>query len=121
MNIPEIVGAENEEPSVDGSEESKSRASSQLNRSMSMLNCSLNADSMYTSNNVYSEHKSTLMKSKISGFEVNLNRREEATPEQMLDYLVNLNKILKVKTHSYKKKFLKWKEMNFYKVNSDRR
>lgn len=98
------------------SEDSGSRSSSQLNKSMSMLNCSLNADSNFMSNNVYSEHKSTLMKSKISGFEVNLNRKEEPSAEQMLDYLVNLNKLLKVKTQSYKKKFLRWKEMNFYKV-----
>lgn len=55
----------------------------------------------------------------MSGFDVNGNQKKEAPPEQMLDYLVNLNKLLRVKSLSYKKKFLRWKEMNFFKVSQE--
>lgn len=44
------------------SDESRSVQNTSLNQSMSILNCSLNADSNYLSNNVYSEHKSFILK-----------------------------------------------------------
>ena len=116
MSISSGLKEEKNANQAANSEDSRSETNSHLNHSMSGLNCSLNVDDEYMSNNVYSEHKSILMKSKISGFEVNMNKTEEYSPEQMLDYLVNLNKLLKVKTKSYKRKFLKWKEMNFFKV-----
>ena len=119
LNLAKMTNVYNEKISEQNSEESNSVMSSVSNQSMSILNCSLNVDSSYISNNVYSEHKSVLMKSKISGFDENidLNQYFDKPAEQLLDYLVNLNKLLKVKTQSYRKKFLRWKEMNYYKVN----
>lgn len=115
FNLAELAKQVPEEEAQVKSRGSASENNSQQSNSMSGLNCSLNLDEDYFSSNLYSEHKS-LMKSKISGFEVDPTGPEEASPEQLLDYLVNLNKLLKVKTHSYRKKFLRWKETNFYKV-----
>ena len=44
------------------------------------------------------------------------NKLNELSAEQSLDYLVNLNNLLKVRNKEYKKKFLQWKEMNYFKV-----
>ena len=41
---------------------------------------------------------------------------KELIPEQELDYLLNLNKILEVRTRNFERKFKTWKEMNFFKV-----
>lgn len=58
LKMDERPEEEHSEADSNGSE----RPEESLNQSMSVLNCSINMDSAYLSNNVYSEHKSLILK-----------------------------------------------------------
>lgn len=50
---------------------------------------------------------------------VHVVTQQEKPVEKRLNYLFNINKIIKINTGALKSKFIKWREMNIYKVSQE--